>query len=193
MKNIFYSILVICISCIFGCTIIGGGSGDPTPPPCDNQLSPFTLNLTWLGAYYTCTSGAFGISTPPYASYVNYISSVSANGTIGSLSNPDSYLCEITCKNDQPSENPNSPCSNPGIVKYTWNTAGTSLAIQNYENHSSDITVDYYDICAPCSGSIAEGRPHFIGTAGFQAGVSIAFIPMQTADTYVGAVGSPCQ
>lgn len=173
-------------------TIIGGNQ-DPTPPQCDNQLSSCSLSLGWAGAYYNCTSGAFGSSTPPNASFHNYQWQVSANGTQGSLASTDAYLCQITVKNDQPSENPNSPCQNPGSVIYTWNVIGSSLAINVYKNHNSDITADYYDICAPCSSAIPEARPHFVGVATVPTGAVAAFIPMQTQAPSVGALGSPCQ
>lgn len=190
MKNIFYSTLLICILSMSGCTV--GGNTDPTPPQCDNQLSSCSLSLGWVNAYYNCTSGAFGISTPPNASFYNYVNAISANGTQGSLATSTAYLCQITVKNDQPSEYPNNPCQNPGSLVSTWNTAGTSLAINVYKNHNSDITVDYYDICAACSTAIPEARPYFVGVATVPTGAVAAFIPMQTQAPFVGAV-TPCQ
>lgn len=191
MKTLLYSILIIWMSFIMGCTVIGGDNA-PTPPPCDNQTSSFSLSLGWGGAYYNCTSGAFGLSTPPNASFYNYLTMVSANGTQGSLANPNTYLCQITVKNDQPSENPNSPCLNPGSLVSTWNTIGSSLAINVYKNHNSDITVDYYDICAACSSTIPEARPYFVGVATVPDGATSAFVQMQTQAPFVGAV-TPCQ
>lgn len=120
------------------------------------------------------------------------MNAVSSNATIGSLSDPNSYLCQITCKNDQPSENPGSPCSNPGTLSYTWSKAGSTLAIQDYKNHNSDITVDYYDICAPCSPAIFEARPYFVGVVTVPAGVNYATIPLQTQQVYIGSP-NPCQ
>ncbi len=72
------------------------------------------------------------------------------------------------------------------------NKAGTTLAIQDYKNHNSDITVDYYDICQICSSSIPEARPYFVGVATVPAGVTYANIPLQTQQPYVGSP-DPCQ
>lgn len=190
MKKILYLILIICISGMVGCTVIGN---DVQPPACDNSVTPFTLSLDWSGAYYNCTSSPFGAATPPNATFYNYVNAVSANGTAGSLATSTAYLCQITVKNDQPSENISDPCTNPGSGVYTWNKAGTSLAIQVYKNHNSDITVDYYDICGVCSNAISEARPYFVGVATVPIGVTIAFIAMQTQAPYVGAASSPCQ
>lgn len=117
MKTLLYLILIIWISFVFGCTV--PGNDNPPPPPCDNQVASFTLALDFSGTSYLCTSGSFGSFTPPNASGFNYLTTASANGTIGSLSNSFSYLCQITCKNDQPSEYPNNPCTNPGTLTYT--------------------------------------------------------------------------
>lgn len=190
MKKILYSFAIISVYWIIGCTDIT--NNEPPTQNCDNEATSFTLGLDFGGASYLCTSGPFGTSTPPNASFNNYLNAVSANGTIGSLSNSQSYLCQITCKNDQPSENPSSPCTNPGMLSYTWNTAGALLAIQDYKNHNSDITVDYYDICQICSSSIPEARPYFVGVATVPAGVHSANIPLQTQQPYVGSP-DPCQ
>jgi hypothetical protein len=73
MKKIFYSFVIICLSLIFGCTI---PDSSPSAPPCDNQLSSLSLSLGWANAYYNCTSGAFGIQTPPNASFYNYVNAI---------------------------------------------------------------------------------------------------------------------
>ncbi len=117
MKKILSAFAIICMLLMNGCTVID--NQPPSSQNCDNQVTPFTLALDFSGAYYICTSGTFGVSTPPNASFNNYINAVSANGTTGSLYNSQSYLCQITCKNDQPSEIPSNPCTNPGTLSYT--------------------------------------------------------------------------
>lgn len=191
MKKILYSVTIISVYWIIGCTNIRDNQ-PPSSNNCDNQVTPLTLGLNFAGTYYICTSGPFGAATPPNASFYNYVHAVSANGTIGSLSNINSYLCQITVKNDQPSERPSNPCTNPGMLSYTWNTAGTTLAIQDYKNHNSDITVDYYDICQICSSTIPEARPYFVGVATVPAGVSFVSIALQTQQPHVGSP-NPCQ
>jgi hypothetical protein len=157
MKKILYPFVILYLFWFSACTPI---IGDTPPTSCDNQTAPFYLQLNWAGATYNCTNGTFGTAQPPNASFVNYISTAS---TTTLQDNMTTYFCQISVKNDQPSENPSNPCSNAGTLSYTWSTAGGSLPIQSYKNHNSDLTVDYYDVCGPCSNAIVEARPYFVG------------------------------
>ena len=159
------------------------------PVTCDNQTAAFSLQLNWAGATYNCTSGTYGTAQPPNASFINYTTTAS---TTTLQDNTTTYFCQISVKNDQPSENPSNPCTIPGALSYTWNTAGGALSIQSYKNHNSDITVDYYDICGPCSNGIVEARPYFIGVATVPQGVTAAVITMQTQAPFVGSNGHTC-
>lgn len=180
----------ICIIFQCSCTVIQ--DAPPGPPACDNTVADCTIMLDWQYATYLCTIGAFGILPPPRASAINYLVTPSVNGTIGSLSSPSSYLCQIISKNDQPSENPNLPCTKPGVLTSTWSVAGPSQNTKIYKNANTDITVDYYDICSICNGAISQGRPYFSGKVIVPKGAVAATIVMQTQNVYVGSP-SPCE
>jgi hypothetical protein len=184
---------IICIIFQCSCTVIQDAPPAPTAPPCDNTVSNFTLGLDFAGTSYLCTYGIFGTHTPPKASAFYYATAPSADATIGSLSGSLSYLCQMTVKNDQPSENPNLPCTNPGTMSFVWSTAGFTQNIKTYTNANSDITVDYYDVCDLCSATITKGRPYFAGVITVPKGAVSATVSLQTQQPYVGAGSDPCQ
>jgi hypothetical protein len=186
MKKYYIHLLFLCLLWFSACTPIIDGN---PPVTCDNQTASFSLQLNWAGAYYNCTRGTFGTMQPPYATYTNYTATAS---TTTLQDNMDTYFCQISVKNDQPSENPSNACTNAGLLSYTWNSPGGALSIQSYKNHNTDITVDYYDECGPCSDAIVEARPYFIGVATIPQGVSGAVISMQTQAPFVGSNGHTC-
>jgi len=186
MKKVFYVFTVLVVFGSISCAHIG----DPVPQaqPCDNTTTPLTISLLWSGTYYLCTSSFFGGGnlTPPNATSANYMGYASVTGGLGSLSAPLSYLCTIVVKNDQPAANPNAPCSNPGMGSFTWTQPGPTHVVYNYVNQNTDVTVDYYDICAQCNpGSSANARPHFTGVITVPKGASqTRAVQMQTQTNY---------
>jgi hypothetical protein len=175
------------------CTRIQDGPPSPTTPPCDNTVANCVLQLDWYGTSYLCTIGSFGITTPPNATAFNYLGTASVNGTIGSLSSPSSYLCQIISKNDEPAANPYAACTNPGTMTSTWAVAGASQNIKIYKNANTDITVDYYDVCGSCNGAISQGRPYFSGKIVLPPGAIVGTVNLQTQDVYVGSAQKPCE